>query len=72
VNETSAEQWVQLLVTHGAALRAAGVTRIRAGDVHADLAPESPEPDSGGSEDSGGGDPLNDPSTYGGSLPKMR
>jgi hypothetical protein len=75
VTETTPKTWLELLAKHAADLRASGVTRVRAGDFEADLAPEAPPATEPSTDESHlySPDPLDDPATFpGGRVPTYR
>jgi len=63
---------LRLLRTHAKPLREAGVTRIKLEGLEVDLAPPEPTlPSSPPRIEDDWGDPLNDPATFGGSMPRL-
>lgn len=73
---TKPSDWIRLLRNNAEQLRRAGVTRIKFDGLEVDLAPAEPaaatSPPRDDSEDAWGGDPLSDPATFGGAVPKFR
>ena len=65
--------WIRLLRANAEPLRRAGVTRIKFDGLEVELAPPEPHlpaPTLLDIEDTS--DPLNDPATYGGAVPKFK
>lgn len=70
MSDLGVEQWMDLVISRAAALRAAGVTTITIGGVTVTLAPPEPAPipttPDARSDENNDDDPLSDPSTFGG------